>query len=115
MAEFDSETDGLIAEKEQLAEQVGVLQADLEASLRQRVDSPLPSTALESQLMDVVGVLLPEVEFLRDSRKVILRELRSFKPVFSELRGIATDPAVKGRPSRVRRVEGAPLQHRPEG
>ncbi len=101
MAQFDSETVGLKAEKEQLAEQVGLLEAGLKEA-RRLEDRARSSKALESQLIDVVDVLLPEVEFLKDSRKVVLRELSSFKPVFAELHAIATEPVVKGQA-----VEGA--------
>ena len=104
MAQFDSETDGLKA-RERAARRAG----------RGLLGSGPPDggaaasgarrgrrEALESQLMDVVDVLLPEVEFLRDSRKVVLRELSSFRPVFAELHAIATEPVVKGQA-----VEGA--------
>ena len=79
-----------------------MLGTDLGKARRRLEDLARSSEALESQLMDVAEVLLPEVEFLRDSRKVILRELSSFRPVFAELHQIAANPELKGTA-----VEGA--------
>ena len=102
MAQFDSEADGLKAQNEQLAEELKGHRERLQTAERQLQERARSAEKAESQLMDVVEVLLPEVEFLKDSRKVVLRELSSFKPIFAELHAIATEPVVKGQA-----VEGA--------
>jgi hypothetical protein len=59
-------------------------------------------TAQRRELREVLQVLLPEVDFLRDSLDVITRELESFGPVLRELRSIASAAA----DHKAERVEG---------
>lgn len=79
------------------------------AARAQSLVVPVPQGALDRE-MELIGALLPNLEFLRDSREVVRSRLRNRLPVLSVLRDLSAGPGmVKG--TRVQSVEGWLEQH----
>lgn len=102
---FDEEYGLLSEENSELKGKIGTLLSKIEELKREAKLSIQQGRSLQRQeLGEAISILLPNIDFLNNSKNVILQEFDSYEPILRELHGLSNTPGeIKGE-----RVENAP-------